>query len=76
MAEVAIVGYVVDGVERAEVADGTDGTDVAEVALRMNALLYFDCLVKKYCIQWALGALCCNSDGIDGRVIPLREGFQ
>ena len=46
MAEVAIVGYVVDGVERADVADGTDGTDVAEVALRMNALLYFDCLCR------------------------------
>ena len=38
-----------DGADR---GDGTDGTDVAEMALRMNALFYFDCLgvigVKKY----------------------------
>ena len=30
-----------DGADR---GDGTDGTDVAEMALRMNALFYFDCL--------------------------------
>ena len=30
-----------DGADR---GDRTDGTDVAEMALRMNALFYFDCL--------------------------------
>ena len=69
MAEIANnMGYVVDGVER---ADWADGTDVAEVALRMNALLYFDCLGQIYSIQWVLGALCCNSDGTVDRIIPL-----
>ena len=58
MAEIAIMGYVGDRVEgadwadRADRGDGTDGTDVAEMAIRMNALFYFDCLgvigVKKY----------------------------
>ena len=47
------MGYVVDEAEgadwadradRADRADGTDQTDVAEMALRMNALFYFDCL--------------------------------
>ena len=65
MAEIANVGHVVGGVKR------TVWTDVAEVALRMNALLYFDCLGQIYSIQWVLGALCCNSDGTVDRIIPL-----
>ena len=68
--------YTVDGVERAVWADGTDGTygtDVAEVALRMNILLYFDCLGQKYSIG---SLLCCNSNGTDGRIIPLRLSRQ
>ena len=53
MAEIANMGYVVDEAEegdwadRADRADGTDETDVAEMALRMNALFYFDCLDHK-----------------------------
>ena len=46
VAENTDMGYVVDGVEGAHWADGADrdeGTDVAEMALRMNALFYFDC---------------------------------
>ena len=44
------MGYVVDEAEGADWADGadradgTDETDVAEMALRMNALFFFDCL--------------------------------
>ena len=41
MAEIANMGYMVDGVDR------TDGTDVTEMALRMNAIFYFDCLGHK-----------------------------
>ena len=50
MAEIANMGYVVDEAEegdwadRADRADGTDETHVAEMALRMNAQLCFDCL--------------------------------
>ena len=40
VAEITIMGYVVDGVKGADWADGTHGT---EMALRMNALIYFDC---------------------------------
>ena len=50
VAENADMGYVVDGVEGADWADGADrddGTDVAEMALRMNAQLCFDCLSQK-----------------------------
>ena len=53
MAEIANMGYVVDEAEGADWADGadradgTDETDVAEMALRMNALFYFDCLGQK-----------------------------
>ena len=41
------MGSVVDEAEWADWADGADGTDetdVTEMALRMNALFYFDCL--------------------------------
>ena len=53
VAGIANMDYVVDRVKGAEWADGanrgdgTDGTDVVEMALRMNALLYFDCLGHK-----------------------------
>ena len=60
-------------------ADWTDETDVAEMALRMNALFYFDCLGHKelkniaYNGLWELYAVTW-SDGMvrDGRIIPLR----
>ena len=35
---------MVDEAEGVDWADGTDETDVTEMALRMNALFYFDCL--------------------------------
>ena len=35
---------MVDDADRVDWADGTDETDVTEMALRMNALFYFDCL--------------------------------
>ena len=47
------MGYVVDEAEGADWADGagradgTEETDVAEMALRMNALFFFDCLGPK-----------------------------
>ena len=47
------MGYVVDEVEEAywadgaDRADGTNETDMAEMALRMNALIYFDSLGHK-----------------------------
>ena len=53
MAEIAIMGYLVDRVEGAYWADGADrgdatyGADVAEMSIRMNALFYFDCLGHK-----------------------------
>ena len=46
MAEIANMGYVVDGVQGADWANGADrgdGTDGTEVALRMNALIYHYC---------------------------------
>ena len=42
--------YMVDEAEGAFKADGadrTDETDMARMALRMNSLLYFDCLGHK-----------------------------
>ena len=50
MAEIANMGYVVDeaqGTYWADWADRTDETDVAEMALRMHAQFYFDCLGHK-----------------------------
>ena len=47
MAEITNIGYVVDWADGANRGNGTDGTDVAEMALRMNALIYFDCLGHK-----------------------------
>ena len=44
VAEITNRGCLVDEADWANGADGTDGTDVAEMALRMNALFYFDCL--------------------------------
>ena len=43
------------------------GAEGAEMALRMNALFYFDCLGHqelKHITLLALGALCCNLDGL------------
>ena len=37
------MGYLVDKADWADGADRTGETDVAEMALRMNALLYIDC---------------------------------
>ena len=37
------MGYVVEEADYFNRADWTDETDVAEMALRMNALFYFDC---------------------------------
>ena len=55
----------------ADWADRGDGTDVAEMALRMNALFYFDCVGHKelkniaYNGFWELYAVTW-SDGTDG----------
>ena len=38
------MGYVVDEADGADRADRTDEIDLAEMALRMNAQLCFDCL--------------------------------
>ena len=85
VAENTDMGYVVDGVEGAHWADGADrdeGTDVAEMALRMNALLYFDCMGHKelknivYNGLWELYSV---TAGWDGRrcyqTIKMRSGF-
>ena len=67
------------GADWADRADRGDRTDVAEMALRMNALFYFDCvghkelkniayngLWKLYAVTWSDGK------GRDGRIIRLR----
>ena len=56
VAEIANMGFVFDGVhgtDRAERdrAEMGDTTDVAEMALRMNALFYFECLGHKEGVQ-------------------------
>ena len=56
VAEIANMGFVFDGVQgtdRAEWdrAEMGDTTDVAEMALRMNALFYFECLGHKEGVQ-------------------------
>ena len=47
MAEIALMGYVVDEAEGADKADETDETYMAEIALHINALFYLDCLGHK-----------------------------
>ena len=42
VAEIANMGYVFDGVQVTDRADMGDATDMAEMALRMNALFYFE----------------------------------
>ena len=79
MAENADMGYVVDGVEGADWADRADrddGTDVAEMALRMNALFYFDCLGQKELKDIANNGLwkpyaVTRMGRTDGRIMPL-----
>ena len=79
VAENADMGYVVDGVEGADWADGADrddGTDVAEMALRMNALFYFDCLGQKELKDIAYNGLwkpyaVTRMGRTDGRIMPL-----
>ena len=44
MVDEAEVAFKADGADR---ADRTDETDMARMALRMNSLLYFDCLGHK-----------------------------
>ena len=82
MAEIADMGYVVDRVKGADWADGADrgdgtvGTDVAEMALRMNALFYFDCLGQKELKDIAYNGLwkpyaVTRMGRTDGRIMPL-----
>ena len=67
------MGYVVDEADGADRADRTDEIDLAEMALRMNALFYFDCMVDKefknkaYNGLWELYAVTRM-----GKIIPLR----
>ena len=63
MAEIAFIGNVfeeaegADWADGADRADGTDETDAAEMALRTNALFYFDCLGHKECKNLAYNKL-------------------
>ena len=72
------MGYVVEEADYVNRADWTDETDVAEMALRMNALFYFDCLGRqelKNMAQYGLWELYAVtwSYWMDGSwVLPLR----
>ena len=77
--------YMVDEAEGAFKADGadrTDETDMARMALRMNSLLYFDCLGHKE-FNYSICYIVCAYNGLwelctvtwldwTGWIIPLR----
>ena len=64
------------GANWADGADRDEGTDVAEMALRMNALFYFDCLGQKELKDIAYNGLwkpyaVTRMGRTDGRIMPL-----